>query len=149
MCKLWQNLQHVEGGLVFSSSHWLRLWCLTPLYMWHWKSRSWLVTDTINSCAKSAWYAHRQHSYNICIDFLSHNSWMKNLNFTISCTISTKLKKNHIDFLNDRKIIGCRKNILSIFVALLTFYNKEKKEENKSFIEYLYTIIKINRLFNI
>jgi hypothetical protein len=32
--------------------------------------------------------------------------------------------------LNDRKIIGCRKNILSIFVALLTFYNKEKKEES-------------------
>jgi hypothetical protein len=35
----------------------------------------------------------------------------------------------HIDSLNDRKIIGCRKNIMSIFVALLTFYNKEKKEE--------------------
>jgi hypothetical protein len=27
----WKNLQHVEGGLVFSRSHWLRLWCLTPL----------------------------------------------------------------------------------------------------------------------
>jgi hypothetical protein len=31
--------------------------------------------------------------------------------------------------LNDRKIIGCRKNILSIFVALLTFYNKEKRRK--------------------
>jgi hypothetical protein len=41
--------------------------------------------------------------------------------------------KNHIDSLNDHKIIGCRKNILSIFVALLTFYYKEKKEENITF----------------
>jgi hypothetical protein len=35
--------------------------------------------------------------------------------------------------LKDRKIIGCRKNILSIFVALLTFYKfiiKKKKEES-------------------
>jgi hypothetical protein len=39
-------------------------------------------TEIINSCAKSAWYARRQHSYNTCKDFLSHNSWMKNLNFT-------------------------------------------------------------------
>jgi hypothetical protein len=34
------------------------------------------------------------------------------------------------------KIIGCRKNILSIFVALLTFYKfiiKKKKEENVTF----------------
>jgi hypothetical protein len=38
-----------------------------------------------------------------------------------------KFPNNHIDSLNDRKIIGCRKNFLSIFVALLTFYNKEKK----------------------
>jgi hypothetical protein len=30
-----------------------------------------------------------------------------------------------------RKIIGCRKNILSIFVALLTFYNKEKRRKKK------------------
>ena len=44
-----------------------------------------------------------------------------------------ELKKNQIDSLNNRKIIGCRKNILSIFVALLTFYNKEKKEENITF----------------
>jgi hypothetical protein len=44
--------------------------------------------STINSCAKSAWYARRQHSYNICKDFLSHNSSMKNLNFTNSCTIN-------------------------------------------------------------
>jgi hypothetical protein len=41
---------------------------------------------SINSCAKSAWYARRQHSYNICKDFLSHYSWMKNLNFPNSCT---------------------------------------------------------------
>jgi hypothetical protein len=46
------------------------------------------IINTINSCAKSAWYARRQHSYNICKDFLSHNSWMKNLNFTNSCTIN-------------------------------------------------------------
>jgi hypothetical protein len=45
-------------------------------------------TIQINSCAKSAWYARHQHSYNICKDFLSHNSWMKNLNFTNSCTIN-------------------------------------------------------------
>jgi hypothetical protein len=45
-------------------------------------------TSEINSYAKSAWYARRQHSYNICKDFLSHNSWMKNLNFTNSCTIN-------------------------------------------------------------
>ena len=43
------------------------------------------------------------------------------------------VKNNNIDSLNDRKIIGCRKNILSIFVALLTFYNKEQKEENITF----------------
>jgi hypothetical protein len=47
-----------------------------------------LKTYIINSCAKSAWCARRQHSYNICKDFLSHNSWMKNLNFTNSCTIN-------------------------------------------------------------
>ena len=52
---------------------------------------NWLISIrnyTINSCAKSAWYACRQHSYNICKDFLSHNSWMKNLNSTNSCTIN-------------------------------------------------------------
>ena len=38
-------------------------------------------------------------------------------------------KKIHIDSFNDCKIIGCRKNILSIFVALLTFYNKEKRRK--------------------
>ena len=43
-----------------------------------------VITCKINSCAKSAWYARRQHWYNICKDFLSHNSWMKNLNFTNS-----------------------------------------------------------------
>jgi hypothetical protein len=37
--------------------------------------------------------------------------------------ISSHLKKNHIDSLNYRKIIGCRKNMLSIFVALQTLYN--------------------------
>jgi hypothetical protein len=42
----------------------------------------------INSCAKSTWYARRQHSYNICKNFLSNNSWMKNLNFANSCTIN-------------------------------------------------------------
>jgi hypothetical protein len=43
------------------------------------------------------------------------------------------VKKNRIDSSNDRKIIGCRKNILSNFIALLSFYNKEKKEENITF----------------
>ena len=59
----------------------------------HWaqdtnKTHTKTTTKTINSCAKSVWYARRQHSYNICKDFLSHNSWMKNLNFTNSCTIN-------------------------------------------------------------
>ena len=38
--------------------------------------------------------------------------------------------------MNDRKIIGCRKNILSIFVALLTFYKfiiKKKKKKISHF----------------
>jgi hypothetical protein len=61
----------------------------------------------INSCAKSAWYARRQHSYNICKDFLSHNSWMKNLNFINSCTINTNW------------------NIYTIFIQLkTTFFEK-------------------------
>ena len=63
--------------------------------MWHWKSRSWFVTDTINSCAKSAWYARRQHSYNICIDFLSHNSRMKNRNFTKKYTDHKTINSNN------------------------------------------------------
>jgi hypothetical protein len=54
----------------------LKIYLFSPWYRW------------INSCAKSAWYARRQHSYNICKDFLSHNSSMKNLNFTNSCTIN-------------------------------------------------------------
>ena len=47
----------------------------------------------INSCAKSAWYARRQHSYNICKDFLSHNSWMKNWKFTKKYTDQSELAK--------------------------------------------------------
>ena len=42
----------------------------------------------------------------------------------------------YTDSLNDRKIIGCRKNILSIFVALLTFYKfiiKKKKKKISHF----------------
>jgi hypothetical protein len=45
-------------------------------------------------------------------------------------------KNNNIDSLNHCKIFGCRKNILSIFVALLTFYKfiiKKKEEENITF----------------
>jgi hypothetical protein len=49
----------------------------------------------INSCAKSAWYAHRQHSYNICKDFLSHNSWMKNWNFTKKYTDRKTINSNN------------------------------------------------------
>jgi hypothetical protein len=46
------------------------------------------------------------------------------------------VKNNNIDSLNDRKIIGCRKNVLSIFVALLTFYKfiiKKKKKKISHF----------------
>jgi hypothetical protein len=49
----------------------------------------------INSCAKSAWYTRRQHSYNICKDFLSHNSWMKNLNFTNKYTVRKTINSNN------------------------------------------------------
>jgi hypothetical protein len=56
---------------------------------------------------KSAWHARRQHSYNICKDFLSHNSWMKNFNFTNSCTINMNW------------------NIYTIFIQLkTTFFEK-------------------------
>jgi hypothetical protein len=51
-------------------------------------TQDWIPYKMINSCTKSTWYAPRQHSYNICKEFLSHNSWMKNLNFTNSCTIN-------------------------------------------------------------
>jgi hypothetical protein len=51
------------------------------------------------SCAKSAWYARLQHSYNICKEFLSHDSWMKNLNFTNSCTINMNWNIYTIDSL--------------------------------------------------
>jgi hypothetical protein len=49
----------------------------------------------INSCAKSAWYARHQHSYNVCKDFLSHNSWMKNLNFTKKYTDRKTINYNN------------------------------------------------------
>ena len=49
----------------------------------------------INSCANSAWYACRQHSYNICKDFLSHNSWMKNWNFTKKYTDHKTINSNN------------------------------------------------------
>ena len=49
----------------------------------------------INNCAKSAWYARRQHSYNICKDFLSHNSWMKNLNFNKKYTDRKSIISNN------------------------------------------------------
>jgi hypothetical protein len=74
-----------------------------------------VVTVQINSCAKSTWYARRQHSYNICKDFLSHNSWMKNLNFTNSCTIN----------------MNC--NIYTIFIQLkTTFFEKSVKTINSN-----------------
>jgi hypothetical protein len=53
------------------------------------------VIDQINSCAKSSWYARRQHSYNICKDFLSHNSWMKNRNFTKKYTDRKTINSNN------------------------------------------------------
>ena len=55
-----------------------------------------VVTVQINSCAKSTWYARRQHSYNICKDFLSHNSWMKkNRNFTKKYTDRNIINSNN------------------------------------------------------
>jgi hypothetical protein len=48
----------------------------------------------INSCAKSAWYARHQHSYDIYKDFLSHNSWMKNRNFTKKYTDRKTINSN-------------------------------------------------------
>ena len=72
-------------------------------------------TPWINSCAKSAWYARCQHSYNICKDFLSHDSWMKNLNFTNSC------------------IINMNWNIYTIFIQLkTTFFEKLVKTINSN-----------------
>ena len=69
----------------------------------------------INSCTKSARYARRQHSYNICKDFLSHNSCMKNLNFTNSCTINMNW------------------NIYTIFIQLkTTFFEKSVKTINSN-----------------
>jgi hypothetical protein len=43
----------------------------------------------INSCAKSAWYAHRQHSYNICKDFLSHEKSKFHQKYTDHKTIGS------------------------------------------------------------
>ena len=51
-------------------------------------------TEIINSCAKSAWYARRQHSYNICKDFLSDNSGMKNWNFSKKYTDRQTINSN-------------------------------------------------------
>ena len=90
---------------IFPSFHWVYDWSVTQLWINGKNYNSlwflYLIMNRkfktislqfyqyqINSCAKSAWYARRQHSYNICKDFLSHNSWMKNLNFTNSCTIN-------------------------------------------------------------
>ena len=70
--------------------------------------------DIIISCAKSTWYPHRQHSYKICKDLLSHNSWMKNLNFTNSCTINMNW------------------NIYTIFIQLKTFFEKSVKTINSN-----------------
>ena len=55
------------------------------------------MSTKINSCAKSAWYARHQHSYNICKDFLSHNSWMKNLNFTKKYTDRKTINSNNCE----------------------------------------------------
>ena len=69
----------------------------------------------INSCPKSVWYALRQHSYNTCNDFLSNNSWMKNLNFTNSCNINMNW------------------NIYTIFIQLkTTFFEKSVKTINSN-----------------
>ena len=66
--KLWQNQQIIQHQ--------------NQLYLYKTLTKSADKTTSINSCAKSSWYARRQHSYNICKDFLSHNSGMKNRNFT-------------------------------------------------------------------
>jgi hypothetical protein len=52
--------------------------------------------------------------------------------------------------LNDRKIIGCRKNILSIFVALLEFYKFIiKKKRRKYHILFIYDLSNILEWYNI
>jgi hypothetical protein len=54
---------------------WLIDWCLRKSFSNISALSQQCHITSINSCAKSAWYARRQHSYNICKDFLSHNSW--------------------------------------------------------------------------
>jgi hypothetical protein len=100
-----------------NTSNFLLTWLYSQvLYLYQYLSFSLLMMKMkINSCAKSAWYARHQHSYNICKDFLSHNSWMKNLNFINSCTINMNW------------------NIYTIFIQLkTTFFEKSVKTINSN-----------------
>jgi hypothetical protein len=72
--------------------------CIPELQSWsEVKNTIWSLWKhkIINSCAKSAWYARRQHSYNICKDFLTHNSGMKNWNFTKKYTVHNTINSNN------------------------------------------------------
>ena len=73
-------------GILYILTTGLKLWSI------YWNVYNKII---INSCAKSAWYARRQHSYNICKDFLSHNSWMKNRNFTKKYTDHKTINSNN------------------------------------------------------
>ena len=100
-----------------NTSNFLLTWLYSQvLYLYQYLSFSLLMMKMkINSCAKSAWYARHQHSYNICKYFLSHNSWMKNLNFINSCTINMNW------------------NIYTIFIQLkTTFFEKSVKTINSN-----------------
>ena len=68
--------------------YFMALWVMKQLHRYN-------LIKKINSCAKSARYARCQHSYNICKDFLSHNSWMKNLNFTKKYTDRKTINSNN------------------------------------------------------
>ena len=79
--KLWQNQQIIQHQ--------------NQLYLYKTLTKSADKTTSINSCAKSSWYARRQHSYNICKDFLSHKSGMKNRNFTKKYTDGKTIDSNN------------------------------------------------------
>jgi hypothetical protein len=69
----WKMLTWHYTTIIHSLTTWIKFHdILIHLY------KEMYIKKTINSCPKSARYARRQHSYNICKDFLSHNSWMKN-----------------------------------------------------------------------
>jgi hypothetical protein len=124
--------------------------------------------NKINSCAKSAWYARRQHSYNICKDFLSHNSWMKNLNFTNSCTINmnwniytdrrtdsrtlvyhytSRLKDGRIKTLSTHLILMTSTNLSSLISPKTNQKNRYSNQKIKQFYFLNYSETSFERPF--